>query len=193
MATVKQSGYALSVLEQTTGKDAQQINTELLVFIKQTCYAGAYFQDSLIASNAEDKKRLLKMAIELMPDYPRARYELAYVFYQEQDYAGCQKELETVLSNTTCIEYKDALQLMGDCCYNQNNARQALVHYQNALNAADYDEYQYKLYYKAAACYMAVGDKEQANIQFKDFLEKNWEPQATQKWCTLAKKCLEQE
>ncbi|MEN6307594.1 MAG: hypothetical protein ABFD91_07555 [Anaerohalosphaeraceae bacterium] len=192
MANVKQQGYALSVLEQTTGKNADQISIELLAFIRKNGYAGAYVQDSLRASNAENKKRLLSAALNLMPDYSRARYDLALLLYREQDYAGCQRELEVVLKDTHCIEYKDASRLMGDYRYKEKNIQQALIHYQNAFNAAAYDEYQYEICYNVAACYMAKGDKEQARVWLKDYLAKNWEPQTTQKSCKSAKDYLEQ-
>ena len=45
MQIVKTKGYGFEVLEEVTGKSYEQMDTELLAFIKSNCYPAAYYQD----------------------------------------------------------------------------------------------------------------------------------------------------
>lgn len=184
----REKGYELSVLEETVSKSCGRINVEVLKFIKQNCYAGAYVKDGWQAKDWGRKKKAFMKALELKPDYQVAQLELAWCCYHSRDYEMCRENLKQVLQRPGSIEYRDAVELMGHTYYSEKDYAEALKYYQRALEYSDYNEYKYELYYWMANCHHHLKDYVTAKKLHKIFLDNNWEPEKHPQRVAYAKK-----
>ncbi|MHC4288748.1 MAG: tetratricopeptide repeat protein [Planctomycetota bacterium] len=191
LQNVQHQGYALSVLENTVGMNATMMNDSLLAFIQQYCYAGAYVQDHYSASTFEAKEAMLKAALNLYPEYSRARLELGKLYFSNEESEKCQEALLPLLNNNQTVEYKDANLYLAKCYYNQKDMMTALTYYHEALDYSLCEEYHYQICFWIGNCYASIGDKEKGRLWLGRFLNDNWEPERLPKWCEFAQKYLD--
>ncbi len=176
LQNVRRKGFSLSVLERTVGKSYKTINTDLLSFIKSSCYAGAFLYEGLAAADDNHSERLFLKALELKPDYQAARLKLASGYFQRKNHQKCRDNLEQILKDPECIEYRGALELMGHICYREKSYAEALKYYQQALDYSEHYELKHELYHWTAVCYHCLGRYDKARQFHKEFLDNNWEP-----------------
>ena len=184
---VQNRGYGTSVLEQTCGASRNQINAELLAFIKTHCYAGAYLQDAFLSKDTASKKAALTTALQLKPEYQYAQFEMARCLYREKDYESCTLMLSDILRDSHCPQKKEALKLCGDMCYIKKQYAEAINFYDMALEYSQAWEYGYEISYWMAHSYYFLKDIENAVECHRRFLETNWEPERLQKWVDYSK------
>jgi hypothetical protein len=176
LENVKKDGYALSVLEKTVNKPYQQINEELLTFIKTHCYPAAHYQSGLLANDMAVKKKCFQEALGIKPDYQSAELELARCFYQDGSYEKCRQYLEPILKDASSPKFAEALILTADSYYNEKAYARAVQYYERAWDCLDYDEYKYLITLQIAGCYHFLGETEAARQWYGKFLDENWEP-----------------
>jgi tetratricopeptide (TPR) repeat protein len=191
LQNVQQKGYALSVLEETVGKSSDVINSELLVFIKKNCYAGAYLQQAGMVSNTTEKTALLSKALELKPDYNAAWLEMARCHLTSGDIIGGREDLKHILDGPAAAEYPDALFMLGHSFYTEKDYTKALEYYKQALDYAAYNENMCEVYHWMGNCYHYLKDYNNASRMHAKFLECNWEPQRLQVLVDASKKYIE--
>lgn len=187
LQNVRKDGYELQVLEQTVHKPVNEINEELLAFIRKDCYAGAYLRQGWRSLNEAQKQEAFLKALELKPNYRKAKLELALCYYRSGDYKQCRSCLWDILQFPESGEYRDATEYMGHSYYKEGNYTEALKYYEKSLEYADYYEYKYNLYYWIANCYHYMKDYETAKKFHKMFLDDNWEPEKYPKEVAYAK------
>ncbi|MHC4624088.1 MAG: tetratricopeptide repeat protein [Planctomycetota bacterium] len=188
LQNVRRKGYGLSVLEQTVGKRFRVINTELLSFIEKNCYAGAYLYEGARSEEQAQRERLFLKALELKPDYKAARLRLARDCFRNRNHQKCRENLEPVLRDYECIEYRGALELTGHMHYREKNHAEALKYYRKALDYSQYYEYKHELYHWMAICYHFLKDYDTARQFHKKFLDSNWEPDRLSKLVEYSRK-----
>lgn len=176
LENVKMKGYALSVLEETVGKSHDQINKELLSFIKENCYPAAYFQDGLSAKDAGQKKKYFEEALSIKPSYQPAMLELARCYYKNKGHNECRNNLEPIITIPPSLKYGEAILLIADSYYSEKNYTEALQYYGKAWECLAYDEYKYEVAFWIASCHHFLGNREDAKQWYKVFLDTNWEP-----------------
>jgi tetratricopeptide (TPR) repeat protein len=191
LRSVRLKGYSVSVLEETLGKSSDEINNELLSFIKKNCYAGAFVQQARLLKTPSEKIPLLTKALELKPDYCVAWLELARCRMANGNYPACRENLKHILDAPVSGEYPEAAFLMGGSFYREKNFSQALIYYQRALDYADYNEDMYEVYHWMGNCYHFLKDNRAASQMHAKFLELNWEPQRLAKLVDYSKKYVE--
>jgi len=187
LQNVQKNGYELWVLEQTVHKSVNEINEELLAFIQKDCYAGAYLRQGRRSRNEAQKREAFLKALQLKPNYRKAKLELALCFYRSGDYKQCRSWLRDILQFPESSEYRDATEYMGHSYYEQGNYTEALEYYQKSLEYSDYYEYKYNLYYGIACCHHYMKDYATAKKFYKMFLDGNWEPEKYPKKVEYAK------
>jgi len=187
LQNVQKNGFEIWVLEQTLNKPVNEINRELLAYIKKDCYAGAYLRDGQRTRNNAQKKEAFLKALELKPDYKKAQFELALCYYRDKDYEKCKEYLRKILRSPETIECRSAAEQMGRCYYREKDYAQALEYFQKALEYSDYYEYKFGLYYWIANCHHYLKDHSTAKEFYKVFLNNNWEPEKHEKRVTYAK------
>ena len=188
LQNVRKNGYGLRVLEQTVHKSVNEINKELLTFIKKHCYAGAYLKDGQRTRDPAEKKEAFLKALQLRPYYAKAHLELARCYYRSKDYDAARAHLKRILLDTESIEYRAAAEQIGHSYYKEKNYAEALKYYKMALDYSDYYEYKYELYYWMANCHHYLKDYATAKKLHKMFLDNNWEPERLSKKVEYAKK-----
>ncbi len=177
LQNARSDGYELWVLEKTVKKPVNQINRELLAFIKKDCYAGAYLTDGWRAGGGDKEREAFLKALELKPYYARARLALARSYYRERDYKQARSYLEKILMRPQSLRFRPAADMMGDCYRREKKYARALEYYHKALDYAEYYEYKYELCYWMARCYHYLEDYQAAKKFYKMFLDNNWEPE----------------
>ena len=193
LRNVRKKGYELSVLEETVSQTYGKINVEFSRFIKQHCYAGAYLQDSRQAEDQTQREQTLLKALELKPDYKAAQLELAKCCYHTKNYEKSRENLEQILDDPECIEYRQAVTLLASTYYAQKNYSKALKHYKIGWKYSDYYEYKYRLAYKIGNCYHHLKNYERAKIWYKKFLDCRWEPESMKAQADYALKYISSE
>lgn len=188
LQNVRKNGYELRVLEQTVNKPVNEINKELLAFIKKHCYAGAYLKDGQRTRDPARKEKAFLKALQLRPYYAKAHLELARCYYRSKDYDAARAHLKRILLDTESIEYRAAAEQIGRSYYKEKDYTQALKYYKIALDYSDYYEYKYELYYWMANCHYYLKDYTTAKKLHKMFLDNNWEPERHPEWVAYAKK-----
>lgn len=188
LENAQKNGYELWVLEKTVGKGVDEINKDLLAFIKKDCYAGAYLKDGRRTRDSAQKKEAFLKALELKPHYRKAQLELALCYYRSGDYKESRRWLGRILRGAESAEQGDAAKQMGHCYYEEANYVKALEYYQKALEYSDYYEYKYELYYWMANCHHRLKDYVTAKKLHKIFLDNNWEPEKYPQRAAYAKK-----
>ena len=176
LKNVKKDGYGLEVLEKTVGKSCDQINSELLGFIKNNCYPAAYYRDGLGAESLEAKKRFFQRALQIKPNYHPAQLELARCFCMENDFEKGRAGLGQILDDPYSKEYFEAAKLRADICYAQKKYAEAVGYYEKAWECSAYDEYRYIVAFSIANCYQILGDRAKAKVWYGAFIDANWEP-----------------
>lgn len=177
MRKVTKEGYGLDVMENALGKSRDQINSELLVFIKSNCYPAAYYQDGITARNMEDKKKFFHKSLQMKPDYYPVQFELAICYYTENNYEKCNAALTSILDDPDCKEFARANNLLSDIYYMQKEYSKAIKYSQIAWDCSGYDEYRFRIAYKIGCCYNNLGNRAKAKHWFKKYLDENWEPE----------------
>ena len=190
LENVREKGYELPVLEETLSDSYGKINVEILKFIKETCYAGAYLQDSRQAEDQPQKIQAFQKALELKPDYEAARLELAECYYRDKDYEDCRDNLKQIIDVPESIEYQRAVSLMANTYYNEKDYRKALGYYTKAWEYSDYYEYKHRTAYQIANCCYYLKDREGAKRWYKKFLDCNWEKEGMKAGAEYAHKYL---
>lgn len=193
LQNVQHNGYGLDVLESSVGMDVSGINEALLTFIQQYCYAGAYVQDSHIASAFEEKEKLLQASLNLYPRYSRAQLELGKLYYYNKDNGKCQDVLLSLLNDNRTVEYKDANLFLARSYYAQKKVDVALSYYEKAIEYSLCDEYHYQIYFWIGNCHVMLGNKDSAVLAFEQFLQYNWEPERLAEWCKFAQNYLDKQ
>ncbi|UCE99551.1 MAG: tetratricopeptide repeat protein [Planctomycetota bacterium] len=178
LKNVQRKGYELSTLEETVSQSYGGINIELLRFIRQHCYAGAYLQDSRQAEDQIQREQALLKALELKPDYNAAQLEFAKCCYNSKNYQRCRENLKQILDDPECIEYRQAVTLLGSTYYDEKNYAEAIRYYKIGWKYSDYHEYKYRLAYKIANCYHHLKNYLRAKDWYKTFLDCRWEPES---------------
>jgi tetratricopeptide (TPR) repeat protein len=184
---VQKDGYELWVLEQTVHKSVNEINKELLAFIQNDCYAGAYLRQGWRSRNETQKREAFLKALQLKPNYRKAKLELALCSYRSGDYKQCRSWLVDILRFPESSEYRDATEYMGHSYYKEGNYTEALEYYQKSLEYSDYYEYKYNLYYGIACCHHNMKDYTKAEKFYKMYLDSNWESEKSPKEVAYAK------
>jgi tetratricopeptide (TPR) repeat protein len=187
LQNAQKNGYEIWVLEQTVRKSVNEINKELFAFIQKDCYAGAYLRQGQWSRNEAQKQEAFLKALQLKPNYRKAKLELAISFHRSGDYKQCRSWLRDILRFPDSSEYRDAAEYMGDSYYKEGNYTEALEYYQKALEYSDYYEYKFNLYYGIACCYHYMKDYATAKKFYKLFLDGNWEPEKYPKEVEYAK------
>jgi tetratricopeptide (TPR) repeat protein len=187
LQNVQKDGYELWVLEQTVHKSVNEINKELLAFIQKDCYAGAYLRQGWRSRNEAQKREAFLKALQLKPNYRKAKLELALCFYRSGDYKQCRSWLRDILQFPESSEYRDATEYMGHSYYKEGNYTEALEYYQKSLEYSDYYEYKYNLYYGIACCHHNMKDYTKAKKFYKMYLDNNWESEKYPKEVAYAK------
>lgn len=190
LKNVKQSGYQISVLEETVGKSSNKINIELLKFIKANNFAGAFLQDGLLAEDATEKKQFFLKALELKPNYKAARLELAKCCYLNSDYQKTRGHLTPILNDPEAAEHQQAAYLMGNTYYSEKNYFHALEYYTRAWEYSDYSEDKFKPAYKIANCYYHLKNPAGATQWYRTFLDQRWDSAAWIPQADYARKYL---
>ncbi len=191
LKTVRGKGYELPTLEETLSMSYGEINVELLKFIKNDCYAGAYLKDGQDTEGNAQKIQSFKKALELKPDYQLARLELAECYYREGNYKSCRENLELILKDPQGVEYRRAACLMAGTYYDEKEYSKALEYYNKAWEHSDYYEYKYRLAYKIGNCLYHMQDHECAKRWYKEFLDCKWEQDAMKSGEAYARKYIE--
>lgn len=190
LKNVREKGYELSVLEETTSMSYGRINIGLSKFIKNNCYAGAYLRDGQQTEDQARKIQAFLKALELKPDYHMARLELAGCYCQSKDYENCRENLKQILDDPESIEYRQAAGLMANTYYNEKDYPRALEYYNKAWEYSDYYEYKYRLAYKIANCHHYLKDYQGAKQWYKKFLDYKWEQEDMKAGVDYARKYL---
>jgi predicted negative regulator of RcsB-dependent stress response len=193
LRNVRIKGYEFSVLEETVSQTYGKINVKLLRFIKQHCYAGAYLQDSRQAEGQTQKEQAILKALELKPDYKAAQLELAKCYYHNKNYEKCRENLNHILDDPECIEYRQAVTLLASIYYGQKDYSQALKYYKIGWKYSDYYEYKYRLAYKLGNCYHHLKNHKGAKTWYKKFLDCRWEPESMKPQADYALKYISSE
>ena len=188
LRNVQAKGFGLSVLEETLSKPYGKVNTELLRFIKNDCYAGAYLKDGRDCEDVAAKKQAFLEALQLKPDYQAAKLELAKCYYHSGDFEKCRENLKQILNNLTSSEYRRAARLMGDTYYKRKKYPEALEHYKRAWENSSYYEYKYRVTYQIANCYYYLKHLAGARQWYKRFLNERWEPESMKACADFARK-----
>jgi Tfp pilus assembly protein PilF len=191
LKTVREKGYELPVLEEALSMSYGEVNVELLKFIKNDCYAGAYLKDGQDTEDNAQKIQSLKKALELKPDYQLARLELAECYYKNGDRKGCRDNLELILKDPQSAEYRPAACLMAGTYYDEADYSSAFEYYNKAWENSDYYEYKYRLAYKIGNCLYHMQDHECAKKWYKKFLDCKWEQDAMKSGEAYARKYIE--
>jgi tetratricopeptide (TPR) repeat protein len=192
MKNAKEQGCTLAVLEQTLGKSCDQINIELLVFIKKHCYAGAYLKDGYQTKDKHKKRQAYLKALALKPDYLAAQLALGWSYYYDKQHQQARDSIKQILDSPESVEYREALKLMGHTHYSAKDYSQALSYYDDSLEYSDYDEYRYELYYWTGSCHLLLKDYANAAENYTMFLQNNWEPGRFSRLVNHAEQYLQQ-
>ncbi|MDD5063993.1 MAG: tetratricopeptide repeat protein [Phycisphaerae bacterium] len=190
LKAVQEKGYELPVLEETVGATYGKINIELKKFIETNCYAGAYLKDGQQASDQAQKIQAFSSALELKPDYPAARLELAECYYRSKDYEKCRENLKPILEDPESVEYPQAAGLMANIYYNEKDYQKAIEYYNKAWEYADYYEYKHRTAYHIGNCYYHLKDPKNAKCWYEKFLKCNWEKEDMKTSADYARKYL---
>jgi tetratricopeptide (TPR) repeat protein len=177
LQNARKEGFEVLVLEQTVGKKVNEINRELLDFIREYCYAGAYVYEGVRIRDSAQKKELFNKALSLRAHYGTAKSELAFCYYREKDYNQSKKYLKQILMGPESIEYPTAAKQLGHCYYMEKDYPEALKYYEKSLEYSEYHQRKYELYYHIANCYHYLKNYETAKKFHEDFLENCWEPE----------------
>ena len=125
----------------------------------------------------DKQKEAILRALKLLPDYAKAKLNLAYWYYRKTDYKNCQWYLGEIMKNKTSNRFFEAARQMGRCYYyGQKDYTKALEYYSLALEYSEYNEYGYKLFYEMAKCYRNLKDYDAAKDFYQMFLDNNWQP-----------------
>lgn len=187
LQNVRKNGFEIWVLEQTVHKPVNEINKELLAFIQKDCYAGAYLGQGLRNRNEVQKREAFLKALELKPNYRKAKLELALCCYRAGDYKQCRSWLGDILLFPESSEYRKATEYMGHSYSREGDYVKAIEYYEKSLEYSDYYEYKYNLYYWIANCHHYLKDYATAKKFYKMFLDGNWEPEKDPKEVAYAK------
>jgi tetratricopeptide (TPR) repeat protein len=190
LKNVREKGYELSVLEETTSMSYGRINIGLSKFIKKNCYAGAYLKDGQQTEDEGQKEQAFLKALELEPDYQTARLELAECYYRSKDYEKCRENLKQIFDDLESIEYRRAAVLMANTYYNEKDYSKALEYYNKAWEYSDYYEYKYRVAYQIGNCFYHLQDPEGAKQWYKKFLDYRWEQESMKASADYARKYL---
>ncbi len=171
---VKRNGYEIFVLENTVSKDLGGINLELLDFLNKTCFAEAYLSQAASAENTAQKKEGFLKALELKPDYQRARVGLAKCLLENKEYQECKKNLRKLLNLPESPQYLQAAVLMGNVYYSEKDYNKALEYYNKAWEYSKNYAYRYRTAYRIANCYHRLKNTTYAKQWYQKFLSLRW-------------------
>ena len=190
LQNARKEGFEVLVLEQTVGKKVNEINRELLDFIKEYCYAGAYVYEGVRTRDSGRKKELFEKALGLRAHYGTAKLELSLCYYREKDYNQCKKYLKQILMGPESIEYPVAAKQLGHCYYVEKDYTEALKYYEKSLEHSEYRQSKYELYYHMANCYYYLNEREETKRLHREFLDNCWETEKFANKIAYSKKYL---
>lgn len=171
---IHEQEYKIGVLEEVIDERYGDIKLMLSDFMEEHCTAAARLEKALETTNLKEKEKVLIEALQSSPHYKRILFELAKCRYHRGDHEKCLEDLDEILSQPECYEYRNAARLAGDAYYDQENYNRAIEHYLLAWNKSGFYERKYRVPYRIANCYYYLDDTAKACQWYQVFLEKKW-------------------